>query len=1231
MTDTSTAKRLRELLAERILIIDGAMGTMVQAYNLDEADFRGDGFAAHPVDLRGCNDLLCLTQPQIVEEIHRSFLAAGADIIETNTFTATSVSLAEYQLQDTVRQLNCTAAQTARRAADAFSAKTPEKPRFVAGSLGSTTTTLSLSPDVENPAFRTHTFEEMTTAYFEQIAGLVEGGVDLLLAETIIDTLTAKACLYAVQRYREENGLELPLMISMTVTDQSGRTLSGQTVEAFWYSVEHAAPLSVGLNCALGPAAMRPYVEELAGLVPVPLTCYPNAGLPNEFGAYDETPEQMAAVLGDFAAQGWLNMVGGCCGTTPEHLAAIAAAAGPCAPRLPPAASALSRYSGMEPLVLRPDANFTLIGERTNITGSRRFARLIKKGEYEKALEVARQQVEGGANIIDVNMDEGLLDSVEAMGHFLKLIAVEPDIARVPVMIDSSDFAVIEAGLKCVQGKSIVNSISLKEGEQIFKENARIVRRYGAAAVVMAFDEEGQAVSVERKVEICTRAYRILTEECGFDPADIIFDVNILTVATGISEHDAYAVNFIEAARLLKERFPHTRLSGGASNISFSFRGNNHVREAMHAAFLYHAIAAGLDMAIVNAGQLAVYEDIPAELRQCVEDVLLNRRGDATERLLELAESVRSGGRARQEDLGWREESVEERLKYALLQGKTEYVEADVEEALRKYPEPLAIIEGPLMDGMNVVGDLFGAGKMFLPQVVKSARVMKTAVAYLEPLMEEARSQNGSWARTKIVVATVKGDVHDIGKNIVGVVLRCNNYEVIDLGVMVPAEKILQTARREGADLIGLSGLITPSLEEMVHVAREMERQDFKVPLLIGGATTSRKHTAVKIAPAYSHPTVYVLDASRAPGAVGALTKAERCDEFIDENRREQQRQQEEFDAGRGERPLLSYSEALQKKVDIAWEKASISTPDFLGVRSLPDVPIDDLVPYIDWSPFFHVWELRGAYPRILDDQTVGPQARELFDDAQKLLAQVAREKWLRAQGVYGFFPAHAVADDIAVYTGEDRQVERLRFHTLRQQAQKRDAAAPHYALADFVAPREAALADYIGAFAVTAGLDIEERVRHFEKKHDDYSAIMLKALADRLAEAFAEMLHQRVRCEWGYGRDENLSIEDLIRQRYRGIRPAPGYPACPDHAEKRLLFDLLDAENAAGMHLSENFAMLPAASVSGLYFAHPQARYFAVGKIDRDQVEDYARRKSVQVEEVERWLAPNLHYAPVQ
>ncbi len=1220
---------LKQTLHERIVVIDGAMGTMIQGFKLGEADYRGQQFASYSCDLKGNNDLLCITQPDIVEKIHRQFLEAGADIIETNTFNANAISMADYGLESLAYDLNLAAAKVARRAAEAVTAKNPARPRFVAGAIGPANKTASLSPNVNDPAFRAVTFDQLVEAYFEQVRGLMDGGVDLLLAETTFDTLNLKAALFAVARYFEERGRRIPVMASVTIVDKSGRTLSGQTLEAFWISISHFPLLSVGINCALGATEMRQYVEELSGLAPIFLSCYPNAGLPNAFGEYDETPETMSATLREFAANGWLNIVGGCCGTTPAHIQAIAETVRPFKPRVPPQVKPYSRFSGLEPLVVRPDSNFLNIGERTNVTGSPKFAKLILNGGYEEALAIARQQVEGGAQMIDVNMDEGMLDSEKAMVHFLHLVASEPDIARVPVMIDSSKWSVIEAGLKCVQGKAVVNSISLKEGEEAFKRHARLIKRYGAGMVVMAFDEAGQADTLARRVEICTRAYRILTEDVGIPPTDIIFDPNILTVATGMEEHNDYAVSFIDATRQIKATLPGCKVSGGVSNISFSFRGNNVVREAMHSAFLYHAIRAGLDMGIVNAGQLAVYEEIPKQLLELVEDVLLNRRPDATERLVAFAESVKQKGRVEVEEQSWRQGTVEERLSHALVRGIVDYIDADTEEARQKYGKPLAVIEGPLMAGMSVVGDLFGAGKMFLPQVVKSARVMKKAVAWLLPFMEaEKLAGGGRQAEGKILMATVKGDVHDIGKNIVGVVLGCNNYEVIDLGVMVPCEKILKTARELKVDIIGLSGLITPSLDEMAHVAREMEREGFKVPLLIGGATTSRAHTAVKIAPGYGEPVVHVLDASRAVGVVGHLKSPELKATFDDNNRREQEKARVDHRNKQSQRPLLTLEEARRRQPAIEWSPSSLYKPSFTGIKVDEDIPLEEIVPYIDWTPFFQTWELRGVYPRILQDPTVGPKARELFEDAQQVLKQIVDGRLLKAKAVMGFFPANRVGDDIELYTDENRTHVLDVFHTLRQQAEKQENQ-PNFALADFIAPKETGHADYLGAFAVTAGLNIEPLVAKFEANHDDYNAIMTKALADRLAEALAELTHKKARDAWGFGQEENLTVADLIKERYQGIRPAAGYPACPDHTEKQILFDLLQAEKNACIQLTESFAMYPAASVSGLYFSHPESRYFALGKIDRDQVEDYAVRKKMTVENVERWLSPNLNYDP--
>jgi 5-methyltetrahydrofolate--homocysteine methyltransferase len=1224
---TDVTALLERLLAERILIIDGAMGTMIQARKFEEADFRGSQFVDHPRDLKGCNDLLVLTQPAAIEEIHRQYLEAGADIIETNTFNANRVSMANYGLTEYVRDINQAAAACARRAADAMTARTPTRPRFVAGSIGPTDRTASMSRKVDDPGYRNITFDELVEAYTEQVAALVDGGVDILLPETTFDTLNLKACLFAIAAYFEAQQIHLPVMASITVFP-GGRTLPGQTMEAAFNAISHADLLSVGLNCALGPEMMRPYIEELARIAPVYISCYPNAGLPNAFGGFDETPEQMAAVLRDFAANGWINIVGGCCGTTPEHIRAIAKAVADLSPRIRPRVPNYTRLSGTEPLTIRPDSNFILIGERTNVTGSKRFARLVLAGDFEAAVAVAREQVEGGANILDVNMDEALLDGEAAMTRFLNLLAAEPDI-RVPIMIDSSKWSVIEAGLKCVQGKAIVNSISLKEGEEKFLEYARLIKRYGAAVVVMAFDETGQATTVEHRVAICQRAYRLLTEKAHFNPADIIFDPNILTVATGIEEHNDYALAFIEAVRQIKQLMPEVKVSGGVSNISFSFRGNDVVREAMHAAFLYHAIRAGLDMGIVNAGQLAVYEDIPAELRDRVEDVLFNRRADATERLVEYAEQVKAQGKGRVVDLAWREAPVEERLSHALVSGIADYIEQDVEEARRQYPSGLAIIEGPLMRGMQIVGDLFGAGKMFLPQVVKSARVMKKAVAYLLPFMEAEKKKTGGkqQSRGKIVLATVKGDVHDIGKNIVGVVLGCNSYEVIDLGVMVPCEKILATAVEQGANMIGLSGLITPSLDEMVHVAKEMQRRAFTMPLLIGGATTSAKHTAVRIAPAYGHTTVHVLDASRCVGVVDRLLSPNLSAAFDRENRQLQAQLVESYNRRR-QATLVPYQEAVARRFQTDWARLDIARPAFLGARTLADVPLATLVGYIDWSPFFLSWELKGKYPRIFDDPHVGREARKLFDDAQTLLGRIVADKLLTARAVYGFWPANSLGDDIVVYADQSRGAELARFHTLRQQWQRKGTTT-YYALADFIAPLDSGRLDYLGAFAVTTGHGADALVARFEADHDDYNAIMVKALADRLAEALAEWLHQQARRDWGYGAAEQLSPEDLIGEVYRGIRPAPGYPACPDHTEKRTIWQLLDVAEQAGIQLTESCAMWPAASVSGLYFAHPQARYFAVDMITRDQAEDYARRKNVPLTEVERWLSSNLGYDP--
>lgn len=1219
--------RLRDLLAQRILILDGAMGTMIQRRNLSEQDFRGDRFRLHPSDLKGNNDLLILTRPDVIGDIHREYLEAGADIIETNTFSSTRIAQADYGLEALAYELNVEGARIARAAADEWTAKTPERPRFVAGAIGPTNRTLSLSPDVNNPAYRASTFDQVCGAYRDQVRGLIDGGADLILIETIFDTLNAKAAIKATLETFEERGIELPLMISGTITDRSGRTLSGQMLDAFYTSVRHAKPFSIGLNCALGASEMRPYLAELARIAECYVTCYPNAGLPNAFGEYDEQPKDTARLVKEFADSGFVNVLGGCCGTTPEHIRAVANAVKDVAPRPTPnsqlpAAKAFTQFSGLEVLTIRPESNFIMIGERTNVTGSKRFARLITSGQFGEAANVALDQVRGGANILDVNMDEGMLDSEAAMTTFLNLIATEPEIARLPIMVDSSKWSVIEAGLKCVQGKSIVNSISLKEGEEDFLHKAKLVRQYGAAVVVMAFDERGQADTIARKVEICQRAYRLLTEQAGFDPLDIIFDPNILAIATGLEEHNEYAINFIEATKAIKATCPGVKVSGGVSNLSFAFRGNDVVREAIHSAFLFHAIKAGLDMGIVNAGQLVVYEDIPKDLLEHVEDVIFNRRPDATERLVTFASTVKGTSEKKEQDLTWRNASVQDRLSYALVHGVVDFIEQDVEEARASLPKPLDVIEGPLMNGMKIVGDLFGAGKMFLPQVVKSARAMKRAVAYLLPFMEEEKRKSGEVHRSqgKVVMATVKGDVHDIGKNIVGVVLGCNNYEVIDLGVMVPADKILQTAVDEKADLIGLSGLITPSLDEMVFVAREMKRRGFTTPLLIGGATTSRQHTAVKIAPDYDYPVVHVVDASRAVDVVSSLLSPTQRSGFDTATRNEQQRIREQHSALK-RRELLPWPAAKANRPQMSWTPDTVAVPAFTGSRLL-DVSLEDLLPYVDWTLFFATWELKGRFPAILQHPQYGAAARELYDHARTLLDRIVKDRLLTPRGVYGFWPAHTEGEDIVVGDGA------VRFNMVRQQEEMPDSK-PNISLADFIAPRESGIVDYIGAFAVTAGIGAAELAGSFERHHDDYQAIIVKALADRLAEAFAEYLHARARKDWGYGQDEQLTQEDLIAERYRGIRPAFGYPACPDHSEKGKLFALLGAERA-GLELTETYMMAPAASVSGLYFAHPDARYFTVGRIGEDQVEDYARRKGMKIGEVERWLAPNLAYDPV-
>jgi len=1214
---------LHRLLEERILVLDGAMGSMIQGCGLREEDFRGEAFREHPSELQGDNELLSITRPDVIRGIHDQFFEAGADIVETNTFGSNAISQADYGLERTVRDLNLASARLARESADAWTARDPSKPRFVAGAVGPTPKTLSISPDVNDPAARSLTFESLKKAYREQVEALIEGDVDILLVETIFDTLNAKAALVAIDEVFEETGIRLPVMISVAITDASGRTLSGQTVDAFWRSVSHARPLSVGVNCSLGATDMRPYVAELAKIADCYVSSYPNAGLPNAFGEYDEEAATTGGLVGEFATSGLVNIVGGCCGTTPPHIRAIADAVEGVPPRKRPEPErGVTYFSGLETLVIRPDSNFQMIGERTNVTGSKRFRKLIENDEYGTALGVALDQVRGGANLLDVNMDEGMLDSEAAMTRFLNLIASEPEVSRIPIMIDSSKWTVLEAGLRCTQGKSVVNSISLKEGEEDFLAKAKLVRRYGAGVVVMAFDEQGQADTVERKIEICERSYALLVEKAGFAPEDIIFDPNILAIATGIEEHADYAKNFIEATRLIKERCPGVHVSGGVSNLSFSFRGNDRVREAIHAAFLYHATQAGMDMGIVNAGQLEIYEDIPKDLLEHVEDIIFNRREDATERMVDFAETVKGAGKQREVDLSWRDAPVEERLSHALIHGIIDFIDDDTEEARQKLGKPIDVIEGPLMDGMRIVGDLFGAGKMFLPQVVKSARSMKKAVAYLEPYLEAEKVEGQT--NGKVVMATVKGDVHDIGKNIVGVVLGCNNYDVVDLGVMVPANKILDTAIAEKADMVGLSGLITPSLDEMASVAKEMERRGLELPLLIGGATTSRQHTAVKIAPHYSQPVVHVLDASRSVNVVSDLLSEGRRDALARDNRAEQEKLRAVYE-GKKEKPLVPITEARANASRVEFTPETTSRPAFLGRRVVDDVTAADLVPYIDWTFFFSAWELKGKYPKILDDPTVGAAARDLFENGQALLKEIVEKKWLEPRGVYGFWPARSEGDDIVLYEDEELSREVARLPMLRQQSVQ-PSGKPNRSLADFVAPRDAGIPDYLGAFAVTSGGQAEDLAARFEKDLDDYRAILVKALADRLAEAFAELLHARARADWGYGASESLSNEELIAEKYRGIRPAFGYAACPDHLPKRTLFELLDAPEI-GMELTETCSMRPAASVSGLYFAHPDARYFTVGRLGRDQVEDYAARIGISVDDAERWLSPNLGY----
>ena len=1223
------AQAFLALLQERLVILDGAIGTMIQVHALSEAQFRGDRFAAWRSDLRGNNDLLSMTQPALIAAIHREYLLAGADVICTNTFNSSAVSQADYGMQSLVGELNLVAARLARRVADEVTAETALQ-RFVAGVLGPTSRTASLSPDVNDPGFRNISFDELAAGYSQSTRALIEGGVDIILIETVFDTLNAKAALFAVRGVLDEMGIDLPIIVSGTISDASGRTLSGQTTEAFWNSVRHARPAVVGLNCALGGKQLRPYVEELARIAGTYVCAYPNAGLPNAFGEYDETPQQTAAILGEFAASGFLNMVGGCCGTTPEHIRAMVRAVAGLLPRALPHIERACRLSGLEPLTIDANSLFVNVGERTNVTGSAKFRKLIEAGDYAAAVDIARQQVANGAQMIDINMDEGMLDSQAAMVKFLSLIAGEPDIARVPVMIDSSKWSVIEAGLKCVQGKSIVNSISLKEGEQAFLAHARKVMRYGAAVVVMAFDERGQADTLERKVAICERAYGLLTERIGFAPEDIIFDPNIFAVATGIEEHNRYSLDFIEAAAAIRQRMPAVHISGGVSNVSFSFRGNEPVREAMHSVFLYHAIRAGLTMGIVNAGQLTIYEDIPADLRERCEDVILARRADATERLLEIAQAFKGGGGPKRgDDLEWRKLPVGQRLQHALVKGLDEFILGDTEEARLEAKRPLDVIEGPLMDGMNIVGDLFGAGKMFLPQVVKSARVMKKAVSVLTPYIEREKA-GASRSNGKVVIATVKGDVHDIGKNIVGVVLQCNNFEVVDLGVMASCEKILEAATREGANLIGLSGLITPSLDEMVHVAKEMQRLGYRQPLLIGGATTSPAHTAVKIDPQYQGAVIYVKDASRSVGVCQQLVTLSTRDAYIANIKTEHERRREQHRHKSVKAPRLSLPQARAKKLKIDWSAYVPPSPGFLGVRAFDDYPLDELLPYIDWMPFFNAWEFAGKFPDILRDPVVGEAAGNLYADATRMLQQLVTEKWLRARAVVGFFPANSTGDDdVTVFADDTRRGVNVRLHHLRQQKSK-PPNQPQSCLADFIAPLSSGRADYLGAFAVTAGIGIDEHVARFEAAHDDYSSIMLKALADRLAEALAERMHERVRRElWAYAPTERLDGAGLMREQYQGIRPAPGYPACPEHTEKATLWKLLDPERNAGIRLTESFAMFPTAAVSGFYFSHPEAHYFGVGQIDRDQVASYAQRKAWTLAEAERWLAPNLGYEP--
>ncbi len=1221
---------LNQILKEKIVILDGAMGTMIQLEDFSEDQYRGDRFKDHPGQLKGNNDLLSLTQPEAIKKIHEQYLEAGADITETNTFSSTTIAQADYHMEDLVYELNYESARIAKEAADKYTEQTPDKPRFVAGPLGPTNKTGSLSPDVNDPGYRAITFDQLYKAYYDQVVGLMDGGTDILLIETIFDTLNAKAALYAIDVYMEETGKDIPIMVSGTITDASGRTLSGQTTEAFLNSVRHMPLTSIGLNCALGAEQLKQYLEILSKNSPFAVSAHPNAGLPNEFGEYDQSAEIMADLVEDYMKDGLVNIIGGCCGSRPEHIKAIADKAAQYNPRQIPDIPKKTRVSGLEPLTIDENTGFVNIGERTNVTGSKKFRRLIEEEKFEEALAVAQNQVEGGAQMLDINLDEGMIEGEEVMPKLINLMMAEPEISKLPFMIDSSKFSIIEEGLKCAQGKCVVNSISLKEGPEDFKNKAQKIKRYGAAIVVMAFDEKGQADNLERRKEICERSYKILTEEVGLPPEDIIFDPNILVIGTGMDEHKNYAVDFLDSIDWIKENLPHAKISGGVSNISFSFRGNNRVREAMHSIFLYHAIKRGMDMAIVNPGMIEVYDDIDERLRNQIEDLIFNRDDEATEKLMDLAAEFKGQGKTQEKDTAWRDQEVSKRLEHSLVKGIVDYIEEDTEEARQQHEHPIEVIEGPLMDGMNVVGDLFGEGKMFLPQVVKSARVMKKAVAYLMPYIEADKSEDQP-SKGRIVLATVKGDVHDIGKNIVNVVWACNNYDVYDLGVMTPKEEILSKAEEVNADIIGLSGLITPSLDEMVDVAKEMEKREFNVPLLIGGATTSKIHTAVKIAPSYpSGNAIHVLDASRSATVVGKLLSGE-ADNFKEEVNEEYQKMRERHQQKRETKEYISISEARENKLDVDWQNTEITKPSFLGTKTFEDYPLDELRPYIDWTPFFQSWQLKGKYPDIFEDEKVGEEAKRLFDDANKMLDQIIEEKWLQAKGVIRFFPANAVGDDIELYTDDDRKEVLETLHTLRQQ-NKKAKGRPNYALSDFIAPKETGVKDYIGGFAVTSGLGIEPYVEQFEKDNDMYNSILLKALADRLAETFAERLHQRVRKEfWGYVPNETLTPEELISEKYQGIRPAPGYPACPDHTEKGLLFDLLDAPNNANIELTESYAMYPASAVSGLYFSHPESRYFALGSIGRDQVEDYAQRKGIDLETMEKWLAPNLNYDPEQ